>query len=115
LALPNRAAISRVSGCYEHWTVVQSISARTGAVRLCDSGNYRYHRKRSLLKPGSSRGPRLVPRDLFLISVTESRQLGHGSVGPARHLARRFAQRHRGVSHRSAQRIAACVVKPGGR
>jgi hypothetical protein len=69
LALPNRAAIIRVSGSYEHWTVVRSISAKTGAVRLSDSGNYRYHRKRSLLKPGSSRATRLVPRDLFLISV----------------------------------------------
>jgi hypothetical protein len=72
LALPNRAAIIRVRGNYEHWTVVRSISAKSGAVRLCDSGNYRYLRRRSLLKPSSSRAPRLVPRDLFLISVARA-------------------------------------------
>ncbi len=65
-----RAAIIRITGIHDHWTVVRSVGKRTRTLHLYDSGGDRYLSRNSLLARRRDRPVRLVTRDLILITIS---------------------------------------------
>jgi hypothetical protein len=70
-----RAAIVRVTGAHEHWTVVTSVGDRNGRrLHLADSSGGVYLNRRTLVSHCDNRATKLVARDSILIGILDPKE-----------------------------------------